>query len=168
MKKFVVILAMAAGFVMAGTANAASSTPVLENNDTWEFYSNVTKPTSAQLASVTGNAELGKEAAYLYEQLKNLCVKRVPVVPGDPTTRIVFTKGDLFNAVRKIGKGLENDVKDKELSEKEASEKMNHVLNVAISAFYADNSQSFEKALRASKKDYKQLLALFDKVSLKE
>lgn len=167
MKNFFGILVMIAGFSMVSTAVSAK-TPVLETNDTWEFYSNVTKPTAAQLSAVSGNAEFGKEAAFLYEQLKNLCVKRVPVVPGDPTTRIVFTKGDLFNAVRKIGKGLENDVKDKTLSEKEASDKMNHVLNVAISAFYADNSQSFEKALRAGKKDYKQLLALFDKVSLKD
>lgn len=168
MKKLFVILAMVAGLAMVETAAAASNSTVLETNDSWEFYSSVTKPTADQLAAVSGDAGLGKEAACLYEQLKSLCVKRVPVVPGDPTTRIVFTKGVLFNAVRKIEKGLEDDVKDKTLSEEEAAGKMNHVLNVAISAFYAENSQSFEKALRANKKDYKQLLALFDKVSLKD
>lgn len=168
MKNVVVALAMVAGFAMTEMTYAASKTAVLESSEAWEFYSNVEKPTAVQLSSFSGNAELGKEAAYLYEQLKSLCVKRVPVVPGDPTTRIVFTKGDIFNAVRKIERGLEDGVKDKELSEKEASDKMNRVLNIAISAFYADNSQSFEKALRANKKDYKQLLALFDKVSLKD
>lgn len=44
---------------------------------------------------------------------------------------------------------------------------MNQVLNVAISAFYSEDSKSFEKALRNSKKDYKQLCALFSKVALK-
>lgn len=38
---------------------------------------------------------------------------------------------------------------------------MNQVLNVAISAFYSENSKSFEKALRNNKKDYKQLCDLF-------
>ena len=95
-------------------------------------------------------------------------MKRVPVVPGDPTTRIVFKKGDIYNAVRKIGKGLEDDVKDNAMSSDEASRKMMHVLNVAISAYYSEDSKSFEKALRASKKDYNKLLAVFDRVSLEQ
>lgn len=53
------------------------------------------------------------------------------------------------------------------MSETEATEKMNQVLNVAISAFYSENSKSFEKALRNNKKDYKQLCDLFSKVALK-
>ena len=64
-------------------------------------------------------------------------------------------------------KGLEEDVKDHKISETEATEKMNQVLNVAISAFYSEDSKSFEKALRNNKKDYKQLCALFSKVELK-
>lgn len=53
------------------------------------------------------------------------------------------------------------------MSEAEATEKMNQVLNVAISAFYSEDSKSFEKALRNNKKDYQQLCALFSKVALK-
>ncbi len=44
---------------------------------------------------------------------------------------------------------------------------MNKVLNVAISAFYSDDSKSFEKALKDNKKDFKQLVNLFSKVELK-
>ena len=62
---------------------------------------------------------------------------------------------------------MEEDVKDHKMSETEATEKMNQVLNVAISAFYSENSKSFEKALRNNKKDYKQLCDLFSKVALK-
>ena len=94
-------------------------------------------------------------------------MKRIPVVPGDPTTRIVIKKGELFNAVKRVSKGLEEEVKDHKMSETEATGKMNQVLNVAISAFYSEDSKSFEKALRNNKKDYNQLVALFSKVVLK-
>ena len=43
---------------------------------------------------------------------------------------------------------------------------MLNVLNVALSAFYTDDSKSFEKALRTNKKDYNKLLAVFNSVSL--
>lgn len=127
----------------------------------------VAQPTEEQLEQIPANAEFGKKTAFLYDQLEALCVKRIPVVPGDPTTRVVFKKGDLFNAVRKVSKGLKDEVNDNKISEIEASRQMNQVLNVAISAFYSEDSKSFEKALRNSKKDYKQLMSLFSKVTLK-
>ena len=43
---------------------------------------------------------------------------------------------------------------------------MTRVLNIALAAYYSDDSKSFEKALRTSKKDHNKLLAVFDKVSL--
>ncbi len=124
------------------------------------------QPTDQQLEQITGNVEFAKETTFLYNQLQGLCVKRIPVVPGDPTTRIVIKKGELFNAVRKVSKGLEDEIKENKISRTEATSKMNKVLNVAISAFYSDDSKSFEKALRNNKKDYKQLVALFSKVEL--
>ena len=92
----------------------------------------------------------------LLDQLEGLCVKRVPVVPGDPTMRTIIKKGDIFNAVRKVVKGLDQ----------EAYKIKNKVLNVAISAFYSDNSKSFEKALRENKKDYHRLVEVFSQVML--
>ena len=152
------------GFSMS--ANAADKTNE-KANSTWTFMAVSIKPTEKELAAADPDADFGKEADCLFKKLQDLCVKRVPVAPGDPTTRIVFSKGDIFNAVRRIGKGLEGDVKDKSISSEEASEKMTHVLNVALAAFYSDDSKSFEKALRASKKNHNKLLAVFDKVSLK-
>lgn len=133
----------------------------------WEFIYSVAQPTEQQLDQISGNAEFSKQTSFLFDQLKGLCVKRIPVVPGDPTTRIVIKKGDLFNAAKRVSKGLEEDVNDHKMSEAEATEKMNQVLNVAISAFYSEDSKSFEKALRNNKKDYNQLVALFSKVALK-
>lgn len=165
MKKLFIVVMMLMGIVMSQKANAATILSEEELNLSWQFYANA-KPTSEQLAGVTENGAFGKEASYLYEELNKLCVKRVPIVPGDPTTRIVFVKGDLFNAVRKIEKELDKNVKSKKLTQQDATNQMNHVLNVALAAFYSNDSQSFEKALRSHMKDYKELLVLFNKVVL--
>ena len=165
MRKKVIVLLMLIGLGFGANVNAAEKTNETENA-TWNFVSVSIKPSAEELAAADPNADFGKEAACLYEKLQKLCVKRVPVVPGDPTTRTVFSKGDIFNAVRRIGKGLEDDVKDTNISNEEASKKMTRVLNIALAAYYSDDSKSFEKALRTSKKDHNKLLAVFDKVSL--
>ena len=151
---------MLVGLCFSMSANAADKTNETANA-TWTFMAVSIKPTAEELAAADPDADFGKEAACLFEKLQNLCVKRVPVVPGDPTTRIVFSKGDIFKAVRRIGKGLEDDVKDKNISGEDASKKMTHVLNVALAAYYSEDSKSFEKALRTSKKDHNKLLAVF-------
>ena len=166
MRKTVVVLVMLIGLCSGMSLSAAENTAEAANS-TWTFYSVTDKPTAEELAAVS-DGEFGKEATCLYNQLEKLCVKRVPVVPGDPTTRIVFKKGDIYNAVRRIGKGLEGDVEDNAMTSADAAKKMTHVLNVAISAYYSEDSKSFEKALRASKKDHNKLLAVFDRVSLED
>lgn len=153
--------------VFAGNENEMGTDKTNSTVPAWEFIYSVAQPTEQQLDQIAGNVEFSKQTTFLFDQLKGLCVKRIPVVPGDPTTRIVIKKGDLFNAAKRVSKGLEEDVKDHQMSETEATGKMNQVLNVAISAFYSEDSKSFEKALRNSKKDYKQLCALFSKVVLK-
>lgn len=153
--------------VFAGNENEMGTDKTNSTVPAWEFIYSVAQPTEQQLDQIAGNVEFSKQTSFLFDQLKGLCVKRIPVVPGDPTTRIVIKKGDLFNAAKRVSKGLEEDVKDHQMSETEATGKMNQVLNVAISAFYSEDSKSFEKALKNSKKDYKQLCALFSKVVLK-
>ena len=153
--------------VFAGNENEMGTDKTNSTVPAWEFIYSLAQPTEQQLDQIAGNVEFSKQTSFLFDQLKGLCVKRIPVVPGDPTTRIVIKKGDLFNAAKRVSKGLEEDVKDHQMSETEATGKMNQVLNVAISAFYSEDSKSFEKALRNSKKDYKQLCALFSKVVLK-
>ncbi len=165
MCKKVVVFLMLVGLCFSMSANAADKTNETANA-TWTFMAVSIKPTAEELAAADPDADFGREAACLFEKLQNLCVKRVPVVPGDPTTRIVFSKGDIFKAVRRIGKGLEDEVKDKNISGEDASKKMTHVLNVALAAYYSEDSKSFEKALRTSKKDHNKLLAVFDRVSL--
>ena len=170
MKKAKLMVMMLLCSVMAAFAGNENEMGTDKTNSTvpaWEFIYSVAQPTEQQLDQISENVEFSKQTSFLFNQLKGLCVKRIPVVPGDPTTRIVIKKGELFNAAKKVSKGLEEDVKDHKMSETEATGKMNQVLNVAISAFYSEDSKSFEKALRNNKKDYNQLVALFSKVVLK-
>lgn len=166
MRKIVIALLMLVGVCFCANLEAAEKSTET-NNTTWTFMSVSVKPTDVELAQTEADDNFGKEATCLYNKLQKLCVKRVPIVPGDPTTRIVFTKGDIYNAVRRIEKGLEKEIEDKSMTADEATEKMTRVLNIALAAYYSDDSKSFEKALRASKKDHNKLLAVFDRVSLK-
>lgn len=100
-----------------GTDKTNSTVPA------WEFIYSVAQPTEQQLDQISGNEEFSKQTSFLFDQLKGLCVKRIPVVPGDPTTRIVIKKGELFSAAKRVSKGLEEDVKDHKMSEAEATEK---------------------------------------------
>jgi hypothetical protein len=150
----------------AKTANTATTAEASRTVPTWQFLYIVGQPTDEQLAQMSADSELGRRSAFLLDELQNLCVKRVPVVPGDPTTRIVIKKGELFNAARKVAKGLEADVRTNRLTADAAAATMDKVLTVAISAFYAEDSKSFEKALKDNKKDFRQLLALFTNVTL--
>lgn len=144
--------------------------PATETNDTtqsWSFSKCITKPTDEQLVQMSDNDGFSRESSFLFNQLESLCVKRIPLVPGDPTTRIVFSKGDIYNAVRTIQKNLKNKVKNNKITADEAAKELSFVLNVALSAYYSDGSQPFERVLRSMKNDGEQLLALFSKVLLK-
>jgi len=90
------------------------------------------------------------------------------VVPGDPTTRPIIHKEDIYNAIMSIQKGLKRDLKQNAISSNEASSQYAHALYVAISAFLADDSKSFESALHNSRKDYKEQLSIFNNVTLKD
>lgn len=153
------------GVKTTNTANAAT-VDARTTAPTWQFIYSVSQPTDEQLAQVSADSELGRRSAFLLNELQNLCVKRVPVVPGDPTTRIVIKKGELYNAARKVAKGLEDDVRASRLSADDAAATMDKVLTVAISAYYDENSRSFEKALKDNKKDYRRLLELFTNVTI--
>lgn len=97
--------------VFAGNENEMGTDKTNSTVPAWEFIYSVAQPTEQQLDQIAGNVEFSKQTSFLFDQLKGLCVKRIPVVPGDPTTRIVIKKGDLFNAAKRVSKGLEEDVR---------------------------------------------------------
>ena len=156
--------------VLACAINAYSKTP---GNGTgtgtkWEFYTAVQQPTSADLANISSDDNLGKESAFLLKELKNMTYTKEQVVPGDPITRPIIHKEDIYNAIMSIQKGLKKELKQNAISSNEASSQYVHALYVAISAFLADDSKSFESALHNSRKDYKEQLSIFNNVTLKD
>ena len=88
--------------VFAGNENEMGTDKTNSTVPAWEFIYSVAQPTEQQLDQIAGNVEFSKQTSFLFDQLKGLCVKRIPVVPGDPTTRIVIKKGDLFNAAKRV------------------------------------------------------------------
>lgn len=66
-----------------------------------------------------------------------------------------------------MSKSLKAEVKDGTMSEDEYNKTMAHALRVGIAAFYADDSKTFEDALKNSKKNLDQELAIFNNTTLK-
>lgn len=104
MRKTVVVLVMMIG-LCSGMSLSAAEKSAEAANSTWTFYSVTDKPTAEELASVS-DGEFGKEATCLYNQLEKLCVKRVPVVPGDPTTRIVSRRATYTTPCARLARAL--------------------------------------------------------------
>jgi len=156
--------------VLACTITVYSKTPGngAGEGTKWEFYTAVQQPTSADLANISSDDNFGKESIFLLKELKNMTYTKEQVVPGDPTTRPIIHKEDIYNAIMSIQKGLKRDLKQNAISSNEASSQYAHALYVAISAFLADDSKSFESALHNSRKDYKEQLSIFNNVTLKD
>lgn len=62
---------------------------------------------------------------------------------------------------------MKKDVKAHLLDAGESSRRFDRALKVGMAAFYADDSSSFEQALRQNRKDYQKQLEIFEQVSLK-
>lgn len=153
------------GLICLTAANAEEKTN--ETSPKWEFYEAAPQPTSAELSAIVANTRFSKESEFLMNELKELIFTTEQTVPGDPMRRIIIQKGDLYKAVSAIQKGLKREMENRRTPATECSERLENVLKVAIAAFYSDNSESFENALRQNKKDYKQLLSIFENVKLK-
>ena len=89
------------------------------------------------------------------------------MIPGETLQRTVTRKVNIYNAVKNIHKNLMKVVRNNQNQRKTASETLERVTRVAISAFYDDNSEAFEETLHANRKDYKKLIELFNNVVLK-
>ncbi len=148
-KKIAMVIALLM-MVVAGYAKTENG----ENNDTNTFA----------FWAVSDNANSVDE---LFKQLKDLTFTSEQMVPGDPMKRTVINKGSIYKAVCHVSKSLKAEVKDGKMSEDEYNKTMAHALRVGIAAFYADDSKTFEDALKNSKKNLDQELAIFNNTTLK-
>lgn len=149
----------------AKTAGKAADAPSPASTATWEFYSAFDGFTPEELAAARSH-KLGKEIGCLYDTFMDLYVVKEEVVPGDPARRTVIRKPGIYHAVRAAEKQIIKEVKNKKRTGVQAEEAFSHILQVAIAASDTE-SDSFEKALQENRKDPALLLALFNRVSLK-
>ena len=145
----------------ADKANKETRTP------SFEFYEVLSTPPSSELQDVETDEIESKLSAYYEDKLKECTFKRENVIPGETLQRTVTHKVNIYNAVKNIHKNLIKDVKNNSNQKEAARETLEKVTRVAISAFYDENSEEFEEALHANRKDYKKLIELFNNVVLK-
>lgn len=150
--------------------NKAGNKSKVEANSTvkktWEFYSAIKKLTAEDLAN-EARYKFGQEAGCLYTLFMSTYIVREEVVPGDPTRRTLIRKPAIYNAVRTIEKQLGKELKTNGISKEQAATEFANVLKIALSAIDSD-SQSFEDALQANRKDATNLLSVFNSVKLTE
>ncbi len=130
----------------------------------WEFYYSQKAPRPEDLQEAEDN-NLGKDVGFYDQMFNQLYVVKEEVVPGDPKTRTVIKKPDVFNAVRAIYKSLREGIKNQTLTKEEATSQMQHTFKVAIAVIDSDSS-SFEKYLHQNKKETSLLLSAFNRVTL--
>ena len=112
------------------------------------------------------NFFFGKESSWLKDVIKDEFITREVVVPGDPTTRSVIRKPSIYQSVNTLEKYLKKQVNDKRMDKEQATATFLNVQRIALAALTSDDTNSFEDALQADRKNPDKLLLLFEQVSL--
>ena len=141
-------------------ASSKSATP------TWEFLSGITSQFSAEEIN-NNNYALGGKMGCMMQLVKSLYVTKEEVVPGDPQTRTVIRKPEIFNAVNNVEKFLKKQVKEKQMALEDAQQNLNQVIEVALAAIDTEETNSFEEALHKNRKQADYQLEVFKKVKVK-
>ena len=142
------------------TASSKSAVP------TWEFLSGITSQFSAEEIN-NNNYIFGGKMGCMMQLVKSLYVTKEEVVPGDPQTRTIIKKPEIYNAVNNVEKFLRKQVKDKQMSMEDAQRNLNQVMEVALAAIDTEETNSFEEALHKNRKQADSQLEVFKKVKVK-
>jgi hypothetical protein len=142
------------------TASSKSAVP------TWEFLSGITSQFSTEEIN-NNNYALGGKMGCMMQLVKSLYVTKEEVVPGDPQTRTVIRKPEIFNAVNNVEKFLKKQVKEKQMALEDAQRNLNQVIEVALAAIDTEETNSFEEALHKNRKQADYQLEVFKKVKVK-
>lgn len=106
------------------------------------------KDTDPQLI---GTSFFGNEIAQKMYLLDKTYTYEAKIAPGNPATTTMTRKPVIYNSVKKVESYLKKSVKRKELSETEATEKLNQVVDAALNVFYQD-TRTLENQLSATDK----------------
>lgn len=162
-----IVIAFAFPFILfAGNAETLEGEGT-ESSYKYQFIGLRLTPTEQELSDIEEEGIESRYSAFLLQRLKACTFTKEDVVPGESVQRTVAHKQDIYNAVKNIRRGLEKAVDHDPSLKSKAQKEFESVVNVAIAAFYDDNSSAFEKDLRANRKDYNKQIAIFSSVSMK-
>jgi len=150
--------------VLGSTLNVSAETSLTNNNAEtevahyeWEFLSAV--PTQIY--------KIEERVAQLKDLMTKYYITKEDVIPGDPMMRTIVLKPKVYYSVNSIEKHLKRKIKKGAITKEQASLKLTHILEVALSIAMdsGEESQSFEIALKDAKRIEDQI-SLFNKVKL--
>lgn len=168
MRRFFLVAAMSAFWLgtFAGNTNALKG-ETTGSATHYEFIGLRLTPTSQDLADCAAEGVESRMAAFLMQKLRDCTFTREDVVPGESVQRTVAHKQEIYNAVKNIRKGLDRAIDRDPSLAPEARTDFEQVLNVAIAAFYDDNSTAFEQELRQNRRDFRKQMEVFASASMK-
>jgi len=146
--------------------NMVNAPSVGLDTEEWEFLSGISPEFSVE-EIVHASHPFGGKIACMLQLVKSLYVTKEEVVPGDPQTRTMLKKPDIYNAVGNVEKYLKKQFKDKQLTQEQVQQQFTQVLQVALAAIDTEATISFEDALRKNRKDANAQLSVFYKVKVK-
>lgn len=137
-----------------------------ENEYIWEFLSAIPSVINKSVVEKSDKHEFGQRVACLKTLMENHYITKEDVIPGDPMMRTIVLKPNVYYTVRKIEKYLKKEVRNGDITAKEASSEMEHVLKVALCVIDEEEMSSFEIALNKNKKNIADQISLFHQVKL--
>lgn len=154
----------------AASPSASEKKAATSNNSSpsyrWEFSDTSTSDFNTPEFAQIEEHDMGKEVACLRYLVDKSYIQRENPIPGDPTTRILIKKQNIYDALRNIEKYYKKQAKKQLITQEEVARQYSAILKVSIAAMYEENTKSFEEALSQEKKAPEKQIALFKQVKL--
>ncbi len=131
----------------------------------WEFRAGYTDYVLENKCAGLVDPVFGNEIGCLANLVDEKYFEKENPVAGDPNQRTVILKPTIYKSVKAIKKHYQKLYHNGAVPPVAISD-YQHVLQVALSVVYSENTSEFESALRTHKKDVLQQIALFKQVVL--
>lgn len=157
----VAVTAFSQEYVASTTSNLKSmeinSSPTFEKKYEYPVLS-YRDEMNAITADVAGKHFLGSEISRQLYLFNEYYTYKVPLSPGNPSTKTMIRKPLIYSTVRKIERGLKKDLAKNRITDTTAREEFSKVLEVAI-CIVDLNTDELEKEIKNTD-DVKDLIML--------
>jgi hypothetical protein len=107
---------------------------------------------------------LGNNIAIKLYLLKDAYTRVQPATPTSPSEKTIIEKPIIYYAITRLSRKYKREIKKGNISEDQARENLNEVLDVGLSIFH-DDTDEFENELKTAKKP-EEIVQVFSKVVL--